>query len=74
MVEITRSEHADALEDRAILDCIQSLVAEEHRLRAATSSDATTTRLAEIETNLEELWALLRSRRGRTTTPSLVEA
>lgn len=80
MVEITRIENADALEDRAILDCIQALAAEERRLRtaAAASTDADTERLAEIGTNLEELWALLRARRAAREAgdvpASLVEA
>ncbi len=69
MVEITSIEHAEELEDRAILDCIHAFVAEEHRLRALvergeTTEDANRDRLAEIERNLDHLWGLLRTRRA----------
>jgi len=70
MVEITRIEHADELEDRAILDCIHALVAEEHRLRAGlergeAGEDTANGRLVEIEQNLDHMWDLLRTRRAR---------
>jgi len=69
MVEITRIEHADQLEDRAILDCIHAFVAEEHRLRAGLERgdadvDAAGLRLDEIEQNLDHMWDLLRTRRA----------
>jgi len=69
MVEITRIEHADELEDRAILDCIHAFVAQEHRIRAMlergeASEAASQERLAEIERNLDHMWDLLRTRRA----------
>lgn len=68
MSEIKQIPSVDDLEDRAILDCIHAFVAEEHRLRGLIergeiTQDASTSRLQEIEGNLDHLWDLLRHRR-----------
>lgn len=57
------------MEDREILDCIRTLVAEEHWLRqqrdrGQLSEDVEVRRLSEVENNLDQLWDLLRRRRA----------
>jgi hypothetical protein len=57
------------MEDREILDCIHSLVAQERRLRdlrdhGGVSEIFEHERLAEIEKNLDQMWDLLRRRRA----------
>jgi hypothetical protein len=57
------------MEDRAILDCIRSLVAEEHWLRQQRdrgdmSAEVEVHRLCEVEHGLDQLWDLLRRRRA----------
>lgn len=57
------------MDDREILDCIRALVAEEHwlrqqRSRGELSEDVDVRRLSEVESNLDQLWALLRRRRA----------
>jgi hypothetical protein len=54
------------MQDRNILDRIQDLVDEEHRLREDASSDAAARhRLQSVETQLDQCWDLLRQRRGK---------
>jgi hypothetical protein len=58
------------MEDREILDCIHSLVAQERRLRdlrdhGEVSESFEHERLAEINENLDQMWDLLRRRRAR---------
>ena len=60
------------MEDREILDCIRGLVAQEHHLREARdrgelSEDVETSRLAELEDSLDQMWDLLRRRRAMRT-------
>jgi hypothetical protein len=57
------------MEDRAILDCIHGFVAEEHRIRSLCERGELdprieAARLAELETGLDQMWALLRRRRA----------
>ena len=56
-------------EDAAIVERIDTLVAEEHHLEREHSenglSDADRTRLQEIEVQLDQCWDLLRQRRAR---------
>ncbi|MBI4942635.1 MULTISPECIES: DUF2630 family protein [unclassified Kineosporia] len=57
------------MEDREILDCIQGLVAEERKLRALrdsgeVSEEVEVKRLAQLETNLDQMWDTLRRRRA----------
>ncbi len=57
------------MDDRAILDCIQGLVAEESRVRdqherGALSQEAEAARLRELEDGLDQMWNLLRQRRA----------
>jgi hypothetical protein len=57
------------MDDRAILDCIRSLVAEEHWLRqqrdrGTMSAEVEVRRLSEVERSLDQLWDLLRRRRA----------
>jgi Protein of unknown function (DUF2630) len=57
------------MEDRDILDCIHSLVADERRLRdlrdhGDVSEGFEVERLSEIEQSLDQMWDLLRRRRA----------
>jgi hypothetical protein len=57
------------MEDRAILDCIHNLVADERRLRdlrdrGEVTEGFETGRLHEIEESLDQMWDLLRRRRA----------
>ena len=57
-------------EDRSIFSHIDELVAEEHALRAKLSAgeispDDERARLAELETELDRCWDLLRQRRAK---------
>lgn len=57
-------------EDRSIFDHIDELVAEEHALRGKLSAgeisrDDERARLAELETDLDRCWDLLRQRRAK---------
>jgi hypothetical protein len=63
-----RDEEA-AVEDREILDVIQGLVAEEHRVRdqqdrGTIDPDVAASRLSEVSTRRDEMWATLRKRRA----------
>jgi len=55
------------VEDKAILDQIHELVAEEHELRSqrASLNGDSRKRLDEIERHLDQAWDLLRQRRAR---------
>lgn len=57
------------MEDREILDVIHGLVAEEHRVRdqqdkGAIAPEAAVSRLREVSTRRDEMWAALRKRRA----------
>ena len=57
-------------EDRSIFDHIDELIAEEHALRGKLSAgeinrDDERARLAELETELDRCWDLLRQRRAK---------
>jgi len=57
------------MDERPILDTINSLVEEEHRLRAAAqkgeiTSDEERARLRTLEESLDQCWDLLRRRRS----------
>ncbi len=57
------------MEDREILDVIQGLVAEEHRVRdqqdrGTIDPDVAASRLSEVSTRRDEMWATLRKRRA----------
>jgi hypothetical protein len=57
------------VEDREILDCIQGLVAEKHRLRSqretsGSGGDVDLSRLQQLEDSLTQMWDLLRRRRA----------
>ena len=56
--------------ERSILDNIDELVAEEHRLRSRHSggeglTDAEQERMRELEVQLDQAWDLLRQRRAK---------
>ena len=55
------------MEDKAILDRIHDLVAEEHDLRSqrAALNGESRKRLDDIERHLDQCWDLLRQRRAR---------
>lgn len=57
------------MDDRAIVDCIRGLAAEERHLRELERvhgelSAPERARLGDVTTGLEHMWQLLRSRRG----------
>ena len=57
------------MEDRAILDCICGLVAQARHLRdlrdsGRTGEPADTERLRALESEIDEMWTLLRRRRA----------
>ena len=55
----------DQATDQPVLDHIQTLVAEEHRLYVHRSlNDSDRERLAKIEVELDQCWDLLRQRRA----------
>lgn len=52
--------------DHRVMDHIEALVAEEHRLHAlASPQDADRQRLADVESELDRYWDLLRQRRAQ---------
>ncbi|ABM06816.1 DUF2630 family protein [Arthrobacter sp. Rue61a] len=57
------------MDNQDLLERIQSLVEEEHRLRDAAGSDDgggdSTARLAQLEAQLDQCWDLLRQRRAK---------
>jgi len=57
------------MDDRDVISRIGDLVREEHDLRARSGEagldEQTRTRLAELETSLDQCWDLLRQRRAR---------
>lgn len=57
------------MDEQDLLERIQSLVEEEHRLRDAAGSDDDggdgTARLAHLEAQLDQCWDLLRQRRAK---------
>jgi hypothetical protein len=58
------------VEDQQLLDRINGLVAEEHRLLSAHGSgqpmsEAERRRMEQLEVTLDQCWDLLRQRRGR---------
>lgn len=54
------------MSDKSILDHISALVAEEHALReAGTSQPAEAERIRQLEVQLDQCWDLLRQRRAR---------
>jgi hypothetical protein len=57
------------MDEQDLLERIQSLVEEEHRLRdtAGSADDAgdSTARLAQLEAQLDQCWDLLRQRRAK---------
>ncbi|GAA3270982.1 DUF2630 family protein [Paenarthrobacter aurescens] len=55
------------MDEQDLLERIQSLVEEEHRLRDAAGSDDgdSTARLAQLEAQLDQCWDLLRQRRAK---------
>lgn len=56
---------ADQTEDQLVLNHIQNLVAEEHRLYSQGSlKDSDRERLGKIEVDLDQCWDLLRQRRA----------
>ena len=56
---------ANQMKDQAVLDHIQDLVAEEHRLYLQGSmEDSDRAQLAKIEVELDQCWDLLRQRRA----------
>ncbi|MCS6302894.1 MAG: DUF2630 family protein [Nitrospira sp.] len=56
---------ADQAKDQPILDHIQNLVAEEHRLYSQGSlKESDQKRLTKIEVELDQCWDLLRQRRA----------
>ena len=64
------------MEDRAPLDRINELMAEEHALLERAPSggltDADHARLQELEVQLDQCWDLLRQRRARRSTPDRI--
>ena len=56
----------DTMSDKTILEHIQELVDEEHRLQqAAQTGDDTQERVRHIQEQLDQCWDLLRQRRAR---------
>ena len=55
------------MDNQDILERIQSLVEEEHRLRdeAVDDGDDNRSRLAQVEAQLDQCWDLLRQRRAK---------
>lgn len=55
------------MDNQDLLERIQSLVEEEHRLRdsASTGTGDDTARLAQLEAQLDQCWDLLRQRRAK---------
>ncbi|WP_284987179.1 DUF2630 family protein [Arthrobacter sp. fls2-241-R2A-172] len=55
------------MDNQDLLERIQSLVEEEHRLRDSTSTGAgdDSARLAQLEAQLDQCWDLLRQRRAK---------
>ncbi|MCT9872106.1 DUF2630 family protein [Paenarthrobacter aurescens] len=55
------------MDNQDLLERIQSLVEEEHRLRDSTSAedDDNRARLAQLEAHLDQCWDLLRQRRAK---------
>ena len=55
------------MDDKQILDRINSLVDEEHQLRSGTNADAPADgdRLRQLEETLDQCWDLLRQRRAK---------
>jgi len=56
------------MDNQDLLERIQSLVEEEHRLRDANPEDANgdhSARLAQLEAQLDQCWDLLRQRRAK---------
>jgi hypothetical protein len=55
-----------AMSDKTILEHINELIAEEHRLQSeATSTGDTPERVRDIQEQLDQCWDLLRQRRAR---------
>ena len=55
----------DEAEDQSVLNVIQQLAAEEHRLyKHEATTDADRARLAKINIELDQCWDLLRQRTG----------
>ena len=55
----------DKIEDQPVLNHIQQLVAEEHRLHElGAHPDADRKRLAQVQVELDQCWDLLRQRRA----------
>ena len=54
------------MEDQSVLNHINELVAEEHRLREEGASPGSHQRLREIEEQLDQCWDLLRQRQARS--------
>jgi hypothetical protein len=57
------------MDDRAIVDCIRGLAAEERHLRElqrvrGALNAAESARLGDVNSGLEHMWQLLRTRRG----------
>ena len=54
------------MKDKTVLDHINELVDEEHRLRdASAATDQTAERIRHIEHQLDQCWDLLRQRRAK---------
>jgi len=63
--QLEESPMNDQAKDQPVLDHIQILVAEEHRLYVHRSlNDSDRERLAKIEVELDQCWDLLRQRRA----------
>jgi hypothetical protein len=63
--QLEESPMKDQATDQPVLDHIQTLVAEEHRLYVHRSlNDSDRERLAKIEVELDQCWDLLRRRRA----------
>jgi hypothetical protein len=63
--ETKGNDVADQGNDRSVLEHIQHLVAEEHRLFERRSLDASeSNRLAAVKVELDQCWDLLRQRRA----------
>ncbi len=66
------------MDEKSILDTINGLVDEEHRLRAAAqageiASDEERTRLRTLEDSLDQCWDLLRRRRAAHSSGELAD-
>jgi hypothetical protein len=53
------------VDDSAVQNHIEALVAEEHRLTASGGSDEDRARLEQVRVELDRYWDLLRQRRAR---------